>query len=158
MEFKTYKDKFTTRNIVLALAQKNRQIIHGGQSTNIHLPYHLRRETTDFDIYTRRAKQEAEELANQLNREYGKNFTVEPAIHKGTFKVKDWEGHTVADYTTQKGRKPKTTNVLGVHYSNPDYAEYKLKKVVKNKDLSFRHEKDLDTIRRIKQYKKIKVW
>ena len=152
-----YKDK-DIRNIILNLAQKHRQIIHGQQSTNIQLPQHLRRDTTDYDIYTKKAKFMADKLVEELNKEHGKNYYVEPAVHKGTFKVKDWEGHTIADYTEHIGRNPKTTNILGIHYTKPSYSEYKLKKLIKDEKNKFRNEKDLNTLNKIKQYKKIKVW
>lgn len=147
-----------TRNIILSLAQKNRQVIYGGQSTNIQLPKHLRRDTSDYDILTKKPKFFAEKLASMLNKEYRNNdFKVEEAFHKGTYKVKDSKGNTLVDYTYTT-KKPKSKLVLGVRYADVNYSERKLKKILKDESSSFRHEKDLNTIKRIKEYKNIKLW
>jgi hypothetical protein len=158
MELLKFKDKRNAKSIILNLAHKHNQIIHGQQSQNYQLPYNLQRETNDYDIYTKNAKLMAEKLVKELKKEYGEDYYIEPAIHKGTFKVKDVMGNTVADYTTQKGRKPKSKNIFGVRYSELSYSENKAKQLIKNKMKEFRREKDLDTLRRIKQYKRIKVW
>jgi hypothetical protein len=151
MELLTYKDPQRLKNVILDLAQKERQVIYGQQSVNVQLPPRFRRETKDFDILTKKPKQSAEKLVKQLEKEYGKgSFRVEPARYGKTFKVKDKEGKTVADYTLTT-KKPKTKEVWGVKYSNIDYQKGKLKKILKDEAYKFRHDKDMDTLKRIKE-------
>lgn len=134
---------------ILRLAVKNRQVVYGQQATNFHLPKHLNRETKDFDILTNKPEKSARELVEALNNKYGKDkYKVEPALHKGTFKVRDSKGKVVADYT-KSDKKPKSWNEVGVRYANLAYSERKLKKLLKDESSSFRHDKDLDMLRRI---------
>jgi hypothetical protein len=151
MSFLRYRDKQDISNIVLDSVQKNRQVIYGQQSVNAQLPDRLKRETKDYDILTKKPKQSAERLVEKLNREFGADeFKVEPARYKKTFKVKDKEGNTVADYTSTT-KKPKVKQILGVSYADINYQEKKLKRIIKEEKSSFRHDKDLDTLKRIKE-------
>ena len=145
-----YKDEQNVKNVILDMAQKNRQVVYGQQSVNIQLPSKLRRKTVDFDILTNKPKQMAEKLVGKLNKEYGEGeFKVEPARYGKTFKVKSKEGKTVVDYTLTT-KKPKTKGVLGVRYANLDYQEKKLKKILKDEASSFRHDKDRETLKNIR--------
>lgn len=152
----TYKSDLDIRRAVLDMAMKKKQIIHGARATNQQLPVPLRKQTKDYDIYTSKPEKAAKELASQLNKEFGKGFKVVPGQHKGTFKVKK-NGETVADYT-RVYRKPKTINKFGVKYANVEYAKRKLNKLVKDERTSFRRDKDLDTLNRIKSGMKKFDW
>lgn len=146
-----YKDKRNVDNVILDLAQKNRQVIYGQQAINIQLPSNFRRKTSDFDILTKKPKQSAEKLASALNKEYGEgSFNVVPAKYGKTFKVKDKKGKTVADYTLTT-KKPKSKEIWGVRYANLDYQEKKLKKILKDENNSFRFEKDMETLNKIRR-------
>jgi hypothetical protein len=150
MELLKYKDSQDVKNVILDMAQKKRQVIYGQQSVNVQLPPRFRRETKDFDILTKKPKQSAEELVKKLNKEYGEGeFKVEPAKYGKTFKVKSKEGKTVADYTSTT-KKPKSKEVWGVRYANLPYQEKKLKKILKDEASSFRHDKDRDTLEKIR--------
>jgi hypothetical protein len=150
MELLKYKDSQDVKNVILDMAQKKRQVIYGQQSVNVQLPPRFRRETKDFDILTKKPKQSAEELVKKLNKEYGEGeFKVEPAKYGKTFKVKSKEGKTVADYTSTT-KKPKSKEVWGVRYANLPYQEKKLKKILKDETSSFRHDKDRDTLEKIR--------
>ncbi len=153
----TTKTKQDITNAVLELASKKKQVIYGAQSTNIQLPRHLRSKTRDYDILTKKAEQSAKELANKLNKEYGNGFKVVQAIHKKTFKVKDKEGKTIADYT-QTTKKPKSKLILGVRYAELEYQKKKVRKILKDEASKFRHEKDIETLRRIKSGERAFDW
>lgn len=151
MKFLKYKDKQDIDNVILELAQKNKQVIYGQQSVNVQLPSKFRRKTNDYDILTKKPKQSAERLADRLNKKFKTDeFKVEPARYNKTFKVKDKEGKTVADYTLTT-KKPKTKEVWGVKYADIKYQEKKLKKILKDESSSFRHDKDMDTLKKIRE-------
>lgn len=160
MDLLTYsRDTQTARGILLNLIAQKKQTIYGARAINRQLPLNLRRETYDYDILTKKPKQAAEELVMKLNKEYGQEeFKVVPAKHKGTYKVKEVKtGKTIADYTGTT-KKPKSKKVLGVRYANLPYQERKLKRILKDEASAFRHEKDIETLQRIKQGKAIKVF
>ena len=60
-------------NAIRNMAQRKKQIIHGARSVNIQLPKTLRRKTKDYDVYTKKPEQSARELAEQLNKKFGKD-------------------------------------------------------------------------------------
>lgn len=147
----------SAKSIILDIASRKGQIVYGQQSINQQLPPRLRRETKDYDILAKQPKKEAEMLAYRLNRIYGNRYEVKPAIHKGTYKVKDIEtGETLVDYTSPR-RHPKTKNLLGVKYADTDYAKRKIKKILKDIKSEFRWAKDKDILERIKKVEK-KIW
>jgi len=153
------KDKQTVVNAILDYAIKKNQIVYGARSTNIQLPKHLQKETSDYDVLAKNPERAAKELVEKLNLEYGKEkFKVKKAKYHKTWKVKDIEtGKTIVDYTKTVGRKPKTKNVLGVKYADIKYAKSKLKKILKDEASKFRHDKDIETLRRIKKGE-MEVW
>ncbi|MFO7888282.1 MAG: hypothetical protein R6U59_08185 [Eubacteriales bacterium] len=147
----------TPKSIILEIASKKGQVVYGQQSINQQLPPYLRRETKDYDILTKKPKQEADMLAYRLNRIYGNKYKVKPAKHRGTYKVKDIDtGETIADYTSPR-RPPKSKNLLGVKYADTDYAKRKIKKILKDDKSKYRWEKDKDVLERIKKVEK-KIW
>lgn len=137
------------RNIILNLAVKRNQIVYGQQSVNEQLPSYLKRKTKDYDILTKNPKESAQELAELLNKQNG-NYKVVKAIYGRTWKVKNEQGETIADYT-RPGRLPNTKNVLGVKYADLEYSKRKAQKILKKQDASYRWEKDKDLLDRIKK-------
>jgi len=151
-------DKQKIRGILLNLVAKNRQVIYGATSVNYYLPPHLRRETKDIDILTKKPKMYAEEAVRELNKNIKNGFRVEEAKHVGTFKVKDVKtGKTIADYT-RTTKQPKSYNLFGVRFATEKYSEGKLKKVLRDEASKHRWEKDRDTLQRIKQARKGISW
>jgi hypothetical protein len=152
INYNNSKDKTLAKAIILNEAVKHNEIIHGMTAINKQLPSHLIRETKDIDVLTRNPKQRALEVTKELNRRYGREiFKVEQGKHKGTYKVLDSEGKTVADYTGKRGHKPNTINELGNKYIKISSAKTKINKILKDEANSFRFDKDRDTLRRIKE-------
>lgn len=141
--------KKPTRNIILELASKKDQIVYGQQSINQQLPTYLKKKTVDYDIFTKNPKGAAEALAEILNKQNG-NYKVVKAKYGRTWKVKNEQGETIADYT-QPSRYPRTKNILGVKYATPEYAKDKIKRILKDEKAKYRWDKDLDTLKRIKK-------
>ncbi len=137
------------KNMILNLASKKGHIIYGQRAINKQLPMHLKRTTHDFDIYSSKPESAAKELVKRL----GKEFEVKKAKFGRTWKVKEVNGKTIVDYT-QPGRKPKTKNILGVKYAELSAAKRKIGKTLRDESASFRHDKDREMLKRIKQGQK----
>ena len=139
---------------ILNLAVKNRQVVYGQQATNKFLPSDLRRETKDYDVLTNKPEASAKELVERLNKGQGERYKVVPAKYSKTFKVKDTlTGKTIADYT-RTTKKPRSYNEVGVRYARLGYSEKKIKNILKNDAYKFRHDKDFDTLQRIREGKR----
>jgi len=145
------------KNAVLDLAQKKGQVIYGARAINKQLPSHLRRKTKDYDVLTKQPKKAAEELAKRLNKEFNSDeFKVTRAAYEKTYKVKR-NGESIADYT-RTTKKPGVKKILGVKYAKSDYIKRKIKKTLKDESSSFRFDKDLDTLRRLKEAENSFSW
>jgi len=140
-----------TINKILNLASKRRQIVYGQRAINQQIPTYLKRKTMDFDIYTKKPESAARELSKLDNK-----FRVVKAIYGRTWKVKNELNETIADYT-QPSRHPKYVNILGVRYADIYSAQRKIKKILRDKNSSYRWEKDKDMLNRIKKGL-VKVW
>lgn len=149
----TIKSDVDIRAKILDMAQKKGQVIYGARSVNKQLPINLQKKTKDYDIYTKKPKLSAEELAKSLNKEFNTNeFKVVKGKFEKTYKVKRGD-ETIADYTSTT-KKPKSINDFGVKYANLDYQEKRIKRILKDESVSYRWDKDRDTLNRIKQGKR----
>lgn len=134
-------------------------IVHGGQAINAYLPEWLERETKDWDMFAKKdAEKYALELEAKLDKRYGGDyFAVEPAMHEGTYRVRNKvTGDVVADITLQD-KKVDFKNVRGINYATLEYHEDKIKETLENPEAQFRRRKDVETLQRIKIHKKNKA-
>jgi glutamate synthase domain-containing protein 2 len=141
-------DDIRIRALVLNKAQSKGQIVYGARAINQQVPDYLKKKTEDYDILTKKPKKSAQELANEIRKITSKQVSVEPAKHKGTYKVKI-NGESVVDYTQIK-RTPKTKFSWGNKYYDIKSIKQNIAKRVKDPTKEFRKEKDLDAFRRIK--------
>lgn len=138
------------REVILNRAEKEEQIIYGARAINQQIPHYLHKKTQDYDILTKKPLKSAIKLAEELNRRVGKEeYSVVKALHKGTFKVKDTKGNTIADYTQLKGNI-KTKKSWGNKYKDIKSIKKNVIISIKNPKNAFRREKDEDSLRRIK--------
>lgn len=151
-----YKNPTLAEGILKGELARQKQIVYGARASNINLPSYLQKHTTDYDVLTKKPKKSAEELMKKLNREYGgEYFRIEPAQHKGTFKVKsNVTNKTIVDFT-RAYRHPKTTEHLGIKYATTESIKRAIKKSLKKPEAEFRKEKDLELLQRIKLGKKL---
>ena len=85
---KFYRKRKRIDKIVKSKIDKH-EVIYGARAINKQVPPHLRRPTTDFDIFSKTPKKDAREVERALDRRFGGDFFfVEPAKHRGTWKVK----------------------------------------------------------------------
>ena len=148
----------TPGQIILEEASKRGQVVYGQRAVNQQLPTYLRKKTKDYDIYSKDPKGAAIKVAELLNREInGDSFEVKRAKYGRTWKVKDKKsGENIVDYT-QPSRYPKTKNVLGVKYADLSSVKRKIGKILKDEKSSYRWDKDMDTLSRIKKAE-MNVW
>jgi len=147
------KNHLIINEVVLATAQKKGQIIYGARAYNTQSPTYLKKKTIDYDILTQKPKKSATEVARHLSRRTGKEFKVVKGSHKGTYRVK-MNGETIIDYTQIK-KKPKTKKVWGTEVRSLKSIKRNAQRLIKNPKTEFRREKDLDTLRRIKEIERM---
>lgn len=147
------QDDLVIRQVVLDMAQEQKQVIHGTRALNEQVPSNLRRETKDYDILTHNPRKSAREVVKTLKRRLGNNFKVVSGKHSGTFKVQR-EGKTIVDYTQKKGKVP-SKKILGVKYKAIKTIKRGTQKLVKKKGAEFRREKDIDTLSRIREVERL---
>ncbi len=154
-----YKNKELAKQLIIQDASEDGHIIFGAQALNAQLPQHLRKHTEDVDLFTKKSKKEAEEMEKKLDKAYGGDyFRVQQAKHKGTYKVKsNVTNRTVADYTSQ-GKKPSFKNILGTRYATLSSIKRKIGKTLRDEEQEFRHDKDRETLQRIKLHEKALDW
>jgi hypothetical protein len=152
-----FQNKFLIDQKVMDHVRKTGGILHGGKATNIHLPPHLDKHTEDFDVYTKKPKVSARKLEKALDKMVKADlFKTIEAKHKGTYKVVNKEtGKTIADFTKPKSKIPHEIEFGGVNVAKLKYIKEKLKRIISDPSKEFRHDKDKETLKRIKIYEKL---
>jgi len=158
-KLKYYQDKGIVPNLILQDASEDKHIIHGARAINAQVSVPLRKHTEDYDIYTKKAKKEALEMEKKLDKKFGGDyFRTEQAKHKNTWKVKsNVTNKTVVDYTGQ-GKKPTSKNILGNRYATLKAIKSKIHKTLRDEAQEFRHDKDRETLQRIKLHEGSLDW
>ena len=126
------------------------EVIQGERSVEAQVGSKYQRSTEDYDAYSPKPKQSAEETEEVLDREFGGDyFRVEPAKHRGTYKVvSNVDDDGWADYTKPIEPIPK----IKIGQTNYTTLQFELKKAIrtlKNKKYAYRHEKEKNKIKRI---------
>jgi len=126
------------------------EVIQGERSVEAQVGSKYQRSTEDYDAYSPKPKQSAEETEEVLDREFGGDyFRVEPAKHRGTYKVvSNVDDDGWADYTKPSEPVPK----VKIGQTNYTTLKFELKKAIrtlKNKQYAYRHEKERNKIKRI---------
>jgi hypothetical protein len=133
------------------------EVVYGARALNKQFPTFLKETTTDFDIYSKTPKKDAKEVEQALDEHFdGDYFSVEPAQHQDTWKVKGINGKTYADYT-KKPRGIKHTIIDGVKYQTLKSNATHIKRTLKDESAKYRWKKDQDALNRIKLILKNKL-
>jgi len=154
---KYYKKKGEAHQVIKKNIKKQGHIVYGERALNTHLPSHLDRHTEDWDVFTKTPKKTARRVERKLDKKYGGDyFYVEPARHKGTYKVKSRVTRMgVADYTKLENKVPHKT-IKGVKYVKLRWVKQHIKKTLKDPKAYYRHDKDKEALQRIKIYETLK--
>ena len=132
-------------------------IVFGSQALNAHFPDWLDKDTKDWDIVasTADSKKLADKLEGMLDKRYGGDFFgVEPAIHPGTFRIRSKVTGVVVADVSLKDREIKFKRIRGVNYASLDWLEGEAERVIALPDAQFRRAKDVDSLQRIKVFKR----
>jgi len=146
-------------------AKKNKSIIYGARSINAQVSGVLRRQTGDYDLFSKAPKKSATNIANKLNRKAGYPFFfVKPAMHPGTQKVmhigqdlkkNTQDDYNIADYTKMPKNVPYIVR-RGVRYRKLTEEEKAKLKSLRDKQYAFRHKKDAYDLQSIQSNKRLK--
>jgi len=133
-----------------------KEVIYGARALNARFPDWLDKHTEDYDVFSHTPRKDALQTERALDTHFGGDyFKTEPALHKGTWKVKSKQtGQGVADFTKPEGKMPSSTWIRGKRYVNLGWMEQRARKVLKDPESKYRHDKDRDAIDRIQLYKK----
>ncbi len=134
-------------------------IVFGSQALNAHFPDWLDKDTKDWDIVatTTDPKTLAEKLERMLDEHYGGDFfSVEPAIHEGTFRIRSKVTGVVVADVSLKDREIDFKRIKGVNYATLDWLEKETERLLADPETEFRRRKDRDNLQRIKVYKRYK--
>ena len=149
-------------NIIRNQAKKDKSIVYGSNAMNKQIHPFTRRKSQDYDIYTKTPKRDARSMEKRLDKTLGGNyFYTKPAIHGGTWKVMNKglikdnprDDINVVDYSF--GSTP-SKRISGVRYEKLSNIIKTKKKILKDKESKYRHEKDRDDLRRIRFSKALK--
>ena len=149
-------------DIITGEAKKKKQVVYGARAMNAQMPAgFLGRHTEDWDVYTHRPRQTANRMQARLDKQIAggrDEFYAKPALHKGTYKVMhrgaDMRRNTpddigIVDYTKMPRTVP-TVRVAGVRYESLGSISKGKRKILKDPESAYRHEKDKEDLRRIR--------
>lgn len=137
-----------------SLQEGEPEVVYGARSVNVRMPSFLQKFTRDWDVYSQDAEQTARDMEESLDEYFGGNFfAVQPARHKGTFRVVSLvTRENVADITLPEDKM--TYQVIGgVKYATLDEQVANIKKALADPSFRFRHVKDSETLQRIELYR-----
>jgi len=149
--------KATNKAILAFLRDSSnpQMIVFGTKAINAYLPDWLDKETKDWDVVSvGDSKKLADKLEGMLDRQYGNDFfSVESAIHPGTFRIRSKvTGVVVADISL-KDRNIDFKRIKGVNYATLDWLEKEAERLIADPEAKFRRPKDTDTLRRIRVHR-----
>lgn len=141
------------------IAKTRKGIVHGTKATNAQLPKILQRKTRDWDIKTENPLLSALQLEKKLDKKFrGDFFRVEEgatkalSVHKVKSNIND---KTYADFSKRDEPMPWISK-RGVRFATLKNQVEKAKKLFKDPSKLFRREKDIDLIRRVRKFEKMK--
>lgn len=156
----SFFNQWKVKGLVLNTARKKKQVVYGRQAMNVQLPGFLKAHTQDYDIYSKKPKQAAHMMQLKLDKNVAMGRDVyfsRPAQHPGTYKVMhkgdDRKKNTeddreVADYTKMPKKQPYRV-INGIRYETLGSISRGKKRILKDPESAYRHEKDRGDLQRI---------
>jgi len=129
---------------------KDKEVIQGERSVEMQVPDRFKRPTQDYDIYSKSPEQSAIETERELDWEFGGDyFRVKKGQHKGTYRVvSNIDDDSWADYT-KPSEKVYKTKIGETDYTTLQFELAKAKRTLAQKKYAYRHQKEMDKIKRI---------
>lgn len=150
------RNKLIINRVVRNFLAKNKVgIVHGTRATNAQLPKDLQRKTLDWDIFVRNPKKRARQLERALDKKFrGDFFHVKKGIGSPGVKVYKVKSNVTdesfVDFATA-GRVVPSIPKRGVQFATLKDQVAKARANVKDPEVKFRREKDIDLINRFKK-------
>lgn len=156
--------QFLIEGKILNLAKNKKQVIYGARSIQKQAPF-FARDTKDYDIFDKSPKKSADLMQKILDKNVGfDHYYMKEAEHKGTWKVKNRgldgkkntkDDESIVDYTEMPSNIPFVV-INDIRYRKLSEEIKKKKQTIKDPEFKFRHPKDKDDLRRVKEYLKVK--
>jgi len=157
---------YNSDKIVLDNAKKNKDTIYGSQALKKHIGF-LARKPNDYDILSKSPRKRAMEVEKELDKQSGGDYYYyAPAIHKGTWKVKEIgpdnkmntaDDINIVDYSEFGDRNPKEYVTKDEQRFVPIKSIIRDRyKAIRDPEYKFRWEKDRDDLKRIRLFRSIK--
>lgn len=147
------------RRTILSSLQRKGGVVHGGKAQNAQLPRNLERPTKDYDIFVKRPNKRARALEQKLDKLFRGNFF---RVKKGSSKeipvskvISNVTNESIVDFA-RPSRKVETKVVSGVRVATLRDQKQQALRNLQKKDTQFRRPKDLDLLKRIRAYEKIR--
>ncbi len=159
-------NKLQRNNIIVPHIKEKGNIVYGARSIIAQLGL-LSRQTKDWDMFSKNPKEDAIELQGKLDKQIGFDyFYHQSGVHEGTHKVKsigfdlikgtpDDEG--IADFSKTPTPTPKHILINGIKYRKLNEEIAAKRKAASDPEYTFRKEKDLRDLNRIRTVKKAKT-
>ena len=139
--------------------QKRKEIVYGAKAMNKQMKmWIVGRPTEDYDVFSKKPGESAKVLEKTLDKTTGRDqYYTKQANYKDTKKVMSRgfnlddpsDDYGVADFTLQKSQV-KTKTIKGIMYADISHREETAMMSLKNPEFKFRHQKDIDDLKRIK--------
>jgi len=153
-------------DIIKADARKHGLIFFGGRALNKQMSFgFLERVTHDFDLLTGNSKprRHARRVLKKVEKlRPKKQWYLKKALHEGTVKLMNigadrrrgtQDDYGLADFSG--GTRPYV-NIKGLKYETLSHIKQDKRRILKDKESRYRHEKDRGDIRRIEASRRLK--
>lgn len=154
-----YKNKGKVDRAVLKNVKRKGHIVYGARAVNKQLRKPLEKTTEDYDIFSKTPKKTAKRIERRIDKRYGFNLAeTKPALHPGTTKVVNRvTKRGIADVSKTPKPSPRIVKRKGVKYAHTSHQLKQIKKSLSDPESKFRHDKDKETLKRIKLNEKLKA-
>lgn len=147
------------RRAVLSSIGRKGGIIHGARAQNAQLPRFLEKKTKDYDVFVKRPSIRAKALEMKLDKLFRGNFF---RVKKGKSKVipvskviSNVTDESIVDFA-RPNRKVSTKVISGIRVATLKDQKERAMKNLTDPQARFRKDKDLDLLRRIRAFEKIR--
>jgi len=154
------RNRKVVNRVIRGRLAKTKRVVHGSRAQNALLPSFLKKKTVDWDVFAKNPKKAATNMEKALDRKFKGDFF---RIEKGTgspgvnvWKVKsNITDEGFVDYANAP-RKVPTVFKRSVQFATLADQKKQALKNVKNPETKFRREKDLDFLKKIKRFEKMR--
>lgn len=155
------RNKNIINRVVRGFLAKNKVgIVHGTRATNSQLPTFLNKKTQDWDVFVKKPKVRAMQVEQVLDKKF-RSDAFRIVKGKGSpgilvYKVKsNVTNETFIDFAKPKRKVPSVAK-RGVKFATLKDQKTRALENVRNPKLQFRREKDLNLLKRINKFEKIR--